>query len=390
LSSFLLKLFVKDCKNTKDLKVRESYGTLGSVFCVVCNIILFIIKFTLGTLSGAVSILADAFNNLADIGTSVVTLLGFKLSRKPADPDHPFGHGRMEYISAFIVAVLIILVGAELLQTSIGKIFSPQELTLSIWVIIGLVASIIIKLYMGFFSKKLGKAIDSGALKASAQDSLNDCISTSCILITMLICHFTNLNIDPYMGILVAIFILKAGIDTVKDTVSPLLGEPPSKELIDTIKKIIFKNEEFKGIHDLIVHNYGPGRIFASVHVEVPETINIVYCHELIDACELEIKNTLGIEFVIHMDPLQVDDNEVMKLREQVQTKVKEIDERLTIHDFRVCEGENRTNLVFDTVIPTDFKMSGKELKEKISEKVREIDKKYWCVIEIDIDFTGQ
>ncbi len=390
MTTLLLKIFVKNYKNVNDKKVREAYGSLGGFFGIVCNFLLFIIKIALGLISGSVSIIADAFNNLSDIGSSVVTLLGFKLAKKPADPDHPFGHGRSEYISAFIVAVLILLVGFELLKSSVEKIFSPEPLSISVWIVAGLIVSILIKLYMGFFLRKLSKAINSGALKASSMDCFNDTFSTSFVLISVILCHYTSINIDPYAGILVAIFILRSGIMAAKETISPLLGEPPSAELIESIKEKISEYDDFTGMHDLIVHNYGVGRTFASVHIEVPETIDIVACHEIIDACELRIKRELGIEMVIHMDPIAVHNEKIMSLSAAVKDKIKEIDERLTIHDFRMVEGENQTNLIFDTVLPPGFNIPNKELKKTINQKVKEINEKYVCVIEFDIDMTGK
>lgn len=389
MTKLLLKIFVKDYKNTKDETVRERYGALGSFMGIFCNLLLFILKLILGLISGSVSIMADAFNNLSDIGSSVVTLLGFKLSKKPADPDHPFGHGRMEYMSAFIVAVLILLVGAELFKSSVSKIFSPEPLNISLITVIGLIISIAVKLWMSFFSRKLSKLINSGSLKATAQDSLNDCISTSCVLISIIIYKFTDLNLDPYMGVLVALFILWSGFSSAKETMSPLLGEPPSKELIDGIKNGILKYKEFSGLHDLIVHNYGPGRCFASVHVEVPADINVLKCHELIDRAESEISAALGIEIVMHMDPIAVDDSGVTETYNALLEKVHTIDSRLALHDFRMVEGENRINLVFDVVVPPDFQMSKAELKSEICDLVREIDERYCCVIQVDIDLTG-
>lgn len=369
--------------------MRERYGALGSFMGIFCNLLLFILKLILGLISGSVSIMADAFNNLSDIGSSVVTLLGFKLSKKPADPDHPFGHGRMEYMSAFIVAVLILLVGAELFKSSVSKIFSPEPLNISLITVIGLIISVAVKLWMSFFSRKLSKLINSGSLKATAQDSLNDCISTSCVLISIIIYKFTELNLDPYMGVLVALFILWSGFSSAKETISPLLGEPPSKELIDGIKNGILKYKEFSGLHDLIVHNYGPGRCFASVHVEVPADINVLKCHELIDRAESEISAALGIEIVMHMDPIAVDDSCVTETYNALLEKVHTIDSRLALHDFRMVEGENRINLVFDVVVPPDFQMSKAELKSEICDLVREIDERYCCVIQVDIDLTG-
>ncbi len=390
MTTLLLKLFIKDYKNTSDPKVRDKYGTLGSFFGILCNLLLFAVKITLGILSGAVSIIADALNNLTDIGSSVVTLLGFKLAKKPADPDHPFGHGRIEYISAFVVAVIILLVGFELLKSSFEKIFNPTDLKISIWITVGLIISIIAKFLMALFLKKLARSIDSPSLKASSSDCFNDSVATFFVLASVLVFRFLGVNIDPYVGLLVALFIIYSGINTAKETISPLLGEPPSAQLISDIKKAIFKYDDFTGMHDLIVHNYGVGRTFASVHVEVPENIDIVYCHELIDACELEIKNSLGIEIVIHMDPIAIHNEAIMKLSQEISEKIREIDSRLTIHDFRIVEGENQTNLIFDTVLPPDFKMSAKEIKKLINNKAKEIDPKFVCVVELDIDYSGK
>lgn len=382
-------MFVKDHKNTESPKVREKYGTLGGGVGIVCNLLLFIIKFSLGLISGAVSIMADAFNNLSDIGSSVVSILGFKLSKKPADPDHPFGHGRIEYMSAFIVAILICLVGFELLKTSVEKIINPVGITLSVFTVIGLVVSIIIKFWMFTFCRKLGRTINSASLIATSRDSLNDSIATSGVLLAMLIFKFFKVNLDAYMGAAVALFILWSGFLTARETLSPLLGEPPSKELIKGIENEILKRPEFLGIHDLIVHNYGPGRCFASVHVEVPEDINTLYCHELIDAAEVEIREKFGIEMVIHMDPICVNDENLTKTKGLVAAKLIEWDEKITIHDFRMVLGENRTNLVFDVVIPHSLAhLPQSEIKTMVALLVKEIDKKYVSVIQIDYDYT--
>lgn len=389
MTNLLIKLFVKNKDNPENPQVRDAYGSLGGGVGIACNLLLFIIKISLGILSGAVSIIADAFNNLSDIGSSAITLLGFKLAKKPADPDHPFGHGRIEYMSAFIVSILIILVGFELFKTSVGKIFAPEDIEVSIITIIGLAVSIIVKLWMNFFNRKIAKIIDSASLKATAQDSLNDCIATSCVLIAVIVCKFTNINIDPYIGLGVAGFILWSGYNAAKETISPLLGEPPKKEQIDSICKIILAHEEFCGIHDLIIHNYGPGRCFASVHVEVPEDINILACHEMIDDCENELNKKLGIEVVIHMDPIATNNEKVMKTSMAVLEKVRKIDKRFTIHDFRMVEGENRTNLIFDVVVPNDLKMSHKDLKKQIKENVAELSSSYRCVIKFDLDFNS-
>ncbi len=389
MTKLLIRLFIKDRHNTEDPKVRDAYGSLGSFTGIGCNLLLFIIKCGLGLISGSISIMADAFNNLSDIGSSVITLIGFKMAKKPADPDHPFGHGRIEYMSAFIVSMVILLFGIELLKSSVGKIFEPSELTLTYITIIGLIASILIKFWMFIFNRKLGKKINSLSLKATAQDSLNDCLSTLAVLISVIVFKVYEINLDAYVGIAVALFILWSGINAAKDTLSPLLGEPPAPELIKSIETEILKNEKFYGIHDLIVHNYGPGRTFASVHVEVPEDININLCHEQIDACEVELKETLGIEVVIHMDPISVNDGFTTDLRNKVAQKVQEIDSIFSIHDFRIVSGEKRTNLVFDVVVPHNYTKKPSELKEEINSLVKEIDNKYFCVINVDYDYTG-
>ena len=389
MTQLLIRLFVKDRHNVDNPKVRDAYGSLGSFTGIGCNLLLFAIKCTLGLISGSISIMADAFNNLSDIGSSVITLIGFKMAKKPADPDHPFGHGRIEYMSAFIVSMLILLVGIELLKSSFAKIFAPAELHLTYITIIGLVASILIKLWMFLFNRKLAKTINSLSLKATAQDSLNDCLSTLAVLISLVVCKAYGVNLDAYVGITVALFILWSGISAARDTLSPLLGEPPDPKLIKAIESEILKNDNFYGIHDLIVHNYGPGRCFASVHVEVPEDININLCHEQIDACEIELKETLGIEIVIHMDPISVNDSFTAELRTQVAQKVQTINSIFTIHDFRIVPGEKRTNLVFDVVVPHNYAKKPAELKEEIGDLVKELDKKYRCVINIDYDYTG-
>ena len=369
--------------------MREKYGTLGGTVGVICNLLLFIIKFSLGLLSGAVSIMADAFNNLSDIGSSVVAILGFKLSKKPADPDHPFGHGRMEYMSAFVVSILICVVGFELFKTSLEKVFSPESISLSIFTIIGLIVSIIIKFWMFLFNRKLGNTINSASLIATSRDSLNDSIATSAVLVAIIIFKYWGINLDAYMGVAVALFILWSGFCTAKETLDPLLGQAPSRELIKKLESEILKNPQFLGIHDLIVHNYGPGRCFASVHVEVPEDINTLYCHELIDAAEIDIKENLGIEIVIHMDPICINDENLNQTRKLVGDKLKEWDEKITIHDFRMVLGENRTNLVFDVVIPHNLShLPQSEIKTMVGILVKEIDKKYVSVIQIDYDYT--
>lgn len=394
ISAFLVRLFIKNHEDVKDNRVRQSYGTLGSVVGIICNLILCALKITIGFITGSISVAADGLNNLSDMGSSIVTMIGFKMAGKPADNDHPFGHGRIEYMSAFIVAVLILLVGFELLKTSITALIkgeiSPEY---SVTAALILFVSVLIKLWMFFFNRKLGKKICSEALTATAQDSLNDCIATTVILISVGISMLFTLpfNLDAVMGILVSIFILYSGISSAKNTLNDILGTPPEKELIENIEATIMSFKEFIGIHDLIVHNYGPGRQFASVHVEVPQNSNIVKCHEQIDLCEKLLYEKLDISVVIHMDPIDTENETVTETRLKLAESLKIIDNSLTMHDFRMTPiSDQRTNLIFDVVVPSSVKLSHKELDEKIKGLAKLINPTFMCVITFDNDFTGK
>lgn len=389
MTNLLLKLFIKNHNNTADPMIRRKYVNLGSIVGIMCNILLFIIKLTIGLLAGSVSIMADAFNNLTDIGSSVVTMIGFRLSIKPADKEHPFGHGRFEYMSAMLVAIIILIVGFELLKSSVEKIFNPNELKVELFTIILLSISVALKLWMFLFNKKLGKLINSSGLIATAQDSVNDSIATFAVLVSIIICSIFGINIDPFIGVIVALFILYSGIKTVKETLDPLLGMPPEKETIDAIAKMVLENEKFVGIHDLIVHNYGPGRSFASLHVEVPSDADIVACHEDIDACEKEIHNKLNIEVVIHMDPIAVNDENTIKTKKAVCEAIEQYDTRLSIHDFRMVNGEEQINLIFDVVVPNEINLKDSEIKSHIQKICKQIDKRYVTVITIDKDYIS-
>ena len=394
MTKLLVRLFIKNHNDTKDNLVRAKYGNLGSFVGILCNLLLCAFKITIGSITGSISITADGLNNLSDMGSSVITMVGFKLSNKPADSDHPFGHGRMEYMSAFIVAVLILLVGFELLKSSVSALITNAPApTYSIWAIIILIVSILVKLWLFVFNRKLGKKIDSESLLATAQDSLNDTVATAVILISAGVSYYFQLpfNLDAVMGIAVAIFILLSGINTAKETLNSILGTPPDKQVIEDIKDNILSYNEFVGIHDLIIHNYGPGRQFASVHVEVPQDIDIVKCHEQIDLCEKQIYEKLGIELVIHMDPIDVNNEAVNFAKAKLSAALKEIDKNLTLHDFRMTpECETRTNLIFDVVLPSGFKMKNSELSEKVNQIAKEINPTYCCVITFDHDFTGE
>ena len=394
MTSLLIKLFVKNHTDTKSLETRNRYGNLGSAVGICANVFLSIVKIAIGFFVSSLSIMADGFNNLADVGSSVVTLIGFKLAGKPADRDHPFGHGRMEYISAFIVSFLILLVGFELLKDSIGALADgTASPVFSKTAVIVLVISIFIKLWLFFFNRKIGKTIDSSALVATAKDSLNDCIATAAILVAAIVTRLVSLpfNLDAVMAVGVALFILWSGYSSAKDTLNEILGGPPEPQLIKDINDTILSFDEFHGIHDLIVHNYGPGRQFASVHVEVRADADIVACHEKIDICEKLVCEKLGINLVIHMDPIDTDNEAVAAAKEKMTEVLKEINPKLTLHDFRMTPaGDTRTNLIFDVVIPSEFKIGEAELNDIICQKAHETDKTYVCVITFDRDFTGQ
>ncbi|MBQ3547963.1 MAG: cation transporter [Clostridia bacterium] len=394
MTHILTRLFIKNPDDVKNNATREQYGSLSGAVGIICNLLLCVFKITVGALTHSISIVADGFNNLSDMGSSVITILGFKLANKPADKDHPFGHGRIEYMSAFIVAILILLVGFELMKTSCGALINGTPMpTYSLVSIIVLAVSVVFKLWLFIFNRKLGKKIESETLLATAQDSLNDSIATAVILISVAVSKLVTVpfNLDAVMGVAVALFIIWAGINAAKETLNRILGEPPSAELITDIENAILSRKDFVGIHDLMVHNYGPGRLFASVHVEVPQDIDIVHCHEQIDLCEKEIYDNLGVSLVIHMDPMDVNNDEINFIRQQLSNGIKVIDNNLTIHDFRMTPmADTQTNLVFDVVVPQNFKLTEKELKEKITQIARLINPTFCCVITVERDFTGR
>lgn len=384
MTGLLVKLFIKDSENVSSPNTRKAYGILGGVTGICCNLFLFVIKIIIGIASGSISIIAEAFNNLSDIGSSVVTMLGFKLASKPADKEHPFGHGRMEYMSGFIVSIIIIVVGLELLKSAFDKIINPSDVGITAITFLILGISVFVKLWMNIFFKKLGKKIDSSALMATARDSINDVVSTSAVFCTSLLLYFTDINIDGYVGVVVAIFIMFGGFKSAVETLNPLLGETPDKELIKSINEEIMLHGEFVGTHDLVVHSYGPGRMFASVHVEVPSDIDIISCHEIIDDCERDIAQKLGVETVIHMDPIVINDNQINELRNKIRQIVTDVDAGLCMHDFRMVKGVTRDNLIFDIVVPYDFNMDEKQIKDKVCCAVSQVNERYNCVINID------
>lgn len=392
MTNLLLKIFIKG--DLADKNARGKCGTLAGIVGILCNLLLFSIKFLAGTLSGSVSMIADAFNNFSDMGSSVVTMLGFKLASKPADPEHPFGHGRMEYMSAALVSVLIMLVGFELLTESATKLGDPSVPDAGFLPIIILSVSILIKLWMALFNRTVGKKINSGALAATAQDSLNDCISTGAVLAVAVVCKLLpNVGfvkyLDPVVGILVALFILYSGYKSLMETMDPLIGLAPDSETVNQIKDIVMADPDFLGIHDMIVHNYGPNRGFVSLHVEVPYDGDILVLHEKIDLCERQIKEQTGIEAVIHMDPIVTDDEDVNRARELMAQKIGEFYTGMTLHDFRMVKGENQNNLIFDVCVPADCTLSHKQIRTVIQGIATDIDETYQCVITVDHDFSG-
>ncbi len=390
MTALLIKLFLKNSENTADIKVRERYGTFAGIVGIICNLILFSVKLLAGIVSGSISIIADAFNNLSDMGSSAVTLFGFKLASKPADPDHPYGHGRFEYIAAFIVSGFILVMGFELLKSSVEKIINPSALEFGTLSIIILIVSILFKFWMFLFNRKIGKTITSDVILATAKDSLNDSITTLAILISVIIMKTTGINIDAFIGAAMSLFILWSGFKSAKETLDPLLGEPLDEETAKNIEKEIMAFG-FLGIHDLLAHNYGPGRCFASVHVEVPANTDIVKCHEQIDICEKVVFERTGVMLTIHMDPVETDNEKLNQARSVIAEKIKVIHPDLSIHDFRMTpKSDERTNLIFDVVIPAGFEREKQDIRRQIEDIAVSIDPTYRCVITFDYNYVGK
>lgn len=382
--TLLSKLFIKDRTDTQNPSVRQSYGMLCGAVGIFLNLCLFTGKFIAGLISNSIAITADAFNNLSDAGSSIITLIGFRMAGQKPDPDHPFGHGRIEYISGLLVAVIILLMGLELLKSSFTKILHPDELSFSPVILIILIVSILVKCYMYLYNHSLGKRLSSSAMLATATDSLSDVLATSAVLISTLVAHFSGLSIDGWCGILVGLFICYSGFGAAKDTISPLLGQAPDPEFVQQVTDIVTAHKEVIGVHDLIVHNYGPGRILISLHAEVPADGNILTLHDVIDTIEHELRNTLNCHAVIHMDPVQVGDAETDRLRELTAQCLQAIDPTLSMHDFRIVSGPTHTNLIFDVVTPYDYAMSDKELTGLIQQKLQEKNPNYFTVIDVD------
>lgn len=364
--SLLARLFIRNSQAHTDPDVRRRYGVLCSGVGIGLNVLLFAAKYAAGVLSGSVAIMADAANNLSDAGSSVITLLGFRLAGRRPDREHPFGHGRIEYIAGLAVSVLVIVMGVELAKTSVAKILAPAPVTMNAVSVAILAAAIVVKGYMYLYNRRYAKLLDSSAMAATAADSLSDAASTAAVLAAMLIGHFTSLRIDGWCGLLVAAFVLYNGYTAARDTLSPLLGQAPSPDFVKSIEEIVLAHEDIEGIHDLVVHDYGPGRVLISLHAEVPASGDILELHDTIDTAERELVEKLGCHAVIHMDPISSDDSRVSEIRAALAEDVKTIDPALTIHDLRLVEGPTHTNIIFDVVTPPDFPLTDGELETRI------------------------
>lgn len=386
--TFLASLFIKDRRNYDSPAVRQAYGVLSGAVGIGLNILLFLGKWIAGTLSGSIAITADAFNNLSDAGSSIITLIGFRLSGQAPDPEHPFGHGRMEYISGLLVSVAILVMGFELIWSSFGKLRDPEPIESSALVLGILLASILVKVYMFYYNRSLSKKLDSAAMKATSVDSLSDTVATTLVLIATVISKYTGLILDGWFGILVGIFIVYTGGSTLKETIDLLIGQPPKKEFIDEIREIVLGHSLVYGVHDLIVHDYGPGRRMISLHAEVAVDGDIQDIHEQIDHIEHELQEKLNCSATIHMDPIVTDDKEVLEMKAKVEAMVQSLDEAFSMHDFRMVKGPTRTNLIFDVEVPRKTSLTDNEIMNRLKEQVHGLPgSKYFTVIQIDHEY---
>ena len=384
----LAKFFIPNRDDTKSPEVRRKYGVLCGACGIALNVLLFLLKLFVGTISGSVAVTADAFNNISDAGSSAVTMVGFRLAGKKPDPEHPFGHGRIEYISGLIVAMLIFVMGFELITSSINAIVNPEPTEINLLSLGILVFSVFLKLYMFIYNRSCGKKIDSAAMKATASDCIGDAIATSAVIISLIVSHFTGLLIDGYVGLLVAMFILFAGYNAAKETIEPLLGMPPEKEFVDEIEALVLSHSPIIGTHDFILHDYGPGRRFLSLHAEVPMDEDILFIHDVVDNVEIEILEKYGIETVIHTDPIDTRDPRLNEIKATVKELLDSLGEGMKAHDFRLVPGQTHTNIVFDVVIPATCKLSPDVLERSIATAVVATNPQYRCVIRIERDYA--
>ena len=389
--NLLVRKFVKNYEDTDDAKVRTDYGILSSIVGIICNVLLFAGKLAVGAAVRSVAVMADAFNNLSDAASSVIGFVGVKMAGKPADSEHPFGHGRIEYIAALAVSFLVLQVGFTFFKNSIEKIRHPEDLSFDLIPVLILLASVCVKLWLGYFNKVLGKRINSSVMQATATDALGDVITTLATVASILFFHFTGINIDGFVGLLVSLVVMWAGIGIARDTLEPLIGQPVDWELYKKITDFVESYDGILGSHDLIVHNYGPTRSLASVHAEVPNDVDVETSHEIIDRIERDAVKKLGLFLVIHMDPVEVRNERVAELKEQVESAVKEIDERLSIHDFRLVAGEQQINLIFDVVVPYSYNEKEKnQLCMDIKERISRMDPHYQCVITLENGYVAE
>ncbi|GLB24828.1 cation diffusion facilitator transporter [Lacrimispora xylanolytica] len=389
MTEFLVRTFVKNYKNTKDIQVRTSYGVMVSVVGILCNILLFGAKIFAGLLVNSISVMADAFNNLSDAASSIIGFVGVRMAGKPADEDHPFGHGRVEYIAAFIVAFLVIQVGFSLFKTSFGKVMNPEEMSFQAVTVVILILSVFVKLWLGFFNRKLGERIQSSVMKATAADSLGDVVTTTATILSVAVYGIWGLNIDGIVGLIVSVAVMLAGVKIAKETLTPLIGEPIDPKLYLEITEFVESYEGIIGSHDLIVHNYGPSRSMASIHAEVPNDVNVEISHEVVDRIEREALKKFGIFLVIHMDPVETKNSRVMEFGSMLENVIHGVDPRISFHDFRLIDGQEQINLIFDLVFPREYDKKKRErLKEKIIKKVTETDNRCCLVMTEESGFA--
>ncbi len=389
MTKLLIRLLLGRQQTPADNAARTRAGALAGVVGLLCNLLLCVSKFAAGLLSGSVSIMADAVNNLSDAASSIITLVGFKLGGKPADREHPFGHARMEYLAGLSVSLLIMAIGVELARTSFEKILHPSPVTFSLLAIGILVASILVKLWMSRFYALMAKQIDSTTLVAAGMDSRNDVLTTAAVLVAAVLAKLTGLDLDGWMGLAVALFILWGGVGIIKDTINPILGEAPDPELVDRLDAKILSYEGVLGLHDLMVHDYGPTRRFASVHVEMNAADNVMHCHDIVDNIERAVLAEDGIHLVVHMDPISNDDSEIVRCRTIAADVARSVDERLTIHDFRMVQGDDHTNFIFDVVVPAGFDLPQSTLKKRIADELHRQDDSFFAVITVDYSYAS-
>ena len=391
MTEFLIKHFIKDYKEVEKVSVRTAYGVLASIVGIFCNVFLFAVKFVVGFILNSVSVTADAFNNLSDAGSSIISFVGVKMAEKPADRDHPFGHGRIEYIAALVVSFLVLEVGFTFLKDSIGKIRTPEALNFQTVSVAILIVSIAVKLWLGLFNRKLGERINSKVMMAVFTDSMGDVIATGATILSLIFFRLTGINIDGIVGVGVALVVMWAGVGIARDTLEPLIGGAIGPEVYKEIKSFVESYDGIEGTHDLLVHNYGPGRSMASIHAEVPNDVDIEQSHEIIDRIEREAAKKLGIFLVIHMDPVEMKDQRVLQVRDRAVQILKELDPACSIHDFRMVHGENQINLIFDMVIPIEYdEEMRKELPQKLADRLKESDPRYECVITVEYDYVAK